>query len=405
MFQQRKPRLLWANLYCLLDSSSGASISVREMLRQLAYNGYEVEVIGATIFDAVSGMSALPPQWKKRLETTDILELNDAPLRHKLLMTNSHQRDAVTALEEAKWYEFYLHTLNTFKPDVVWFYGGRPFDYLISDEAKHRGIPVAAYLVNGNYTKTRWCRDVDCIITDTQATADYYHRKNGLTLTPVGKFIDPKMVVAAEHLRRNVLFVNPTFEKGAALVVQIALQLEQLRPDIQLEVVESRGSWRGMVEYVSARLGKPRTGLSNVQVMPHSRNMRPLYSRARMVLAPSLWWESGSRVLAEAMLNAIPALVTDNGGNREMVGEGGIAIALPANYHAKPYIELLTSELLEQFVAQIICCYDDEQFYQTLVAQATLYGCTTHHISTSTQKLLKVFGKLIASSSKELSYK
>ena len=396
MCPQRQPRLLWANVYCLLDSSSGASMSVREMLRQLVGNGYEVEVIGATIFDAESGMSALPQEWKKRLATTDILELNDSPLRHKLLMTNSYQRDAMTALEEAKWYEFYLYTLDTFKPDVVWFYGGRPFDYLISDEAKQRGIPVAAYLVNGNYTKTRWCRDVNCIITDTRATADYYHRKKGLTLTPVGKFIDPARVVAAELLRRNILFVNPTLEKGAALVIQIAMQLERQRPDIQFEVVESRGNWRGLVEYVSARIGTPRTSLSNVRVMQHCLDMRPLYSRARILLAPSLWWESGSRVLAEAMLNAIPALVTDNGGNREMVAEGGIAIALPANYHVKPYTELLTSELLERFVMEIICCYDDEQFYQTLVTQAHMVGEQRHAMASSARKLVEAFNQLQA---------
>jgi len=366
------------------------------MLRQLAGNGYEVEVIGATIFDAERGMSALPQEWKKRLATTDILELNDAPLRHKLLMTNSHQRDAMTALEEAKWYEFYLHTLDTFKPDLVWFYGGRPFDYLISDEAKQRGLPVAAYLVNGNYTKTRWCRDVNCIITDTQATADYYHRKNGLTLTPVGKFIEPAMVVAAEHLRRNILFVNPTLEKGAALVIQIAIQLERQRPDIQFDVVESRGNWRGLVEYVTARLGTPRRSLSNVQVSPHCRDMHPVYSRARMLLAPSLWWESGSRVLAEAMLNAIPALVTDNGGNREMVGEGGIAIALPANYHAKPYVELLTPDLLEQFIEPITRCYDDEVYYQKLVVQAQIAGEQRHAMVDSFGKLVDAFSQLLA---------
>jgi len=371
-------------------------MSVREMLRQLACNGYEVEVIGATIFDAESGMSALPQEWKKRLATTDILEMNDSPLCHKLLMTNSHQRDAMTALEEAKWYEFYLHTLDTFKPDLVWFYGGRPFDYLISDEAKQRGIPVAAYLVNGNYTKTRWCRDVDCIITDTHATADYYHRKNGLTLTPVGKFIDPATVVAAEHLRRNILFVNPTLEKGAAIVIQIAMHLERQRPDIPFEVVESRGSWRGLVEYVSARLGTPRTSLSNVMVMQHCRDMRPLYSRARLLLAPGLWWESGSRVLAEAMLNALPALVTDNAGNREMVGDGGIAIALPANYHEKPYAELLNPELLDRFVTQIICCYDDEQFYQTLVTQAHMVGEQRHAMAGSLRKLFETFDLFLA---------
>jgi hypothetical protein len=37
---RRKPRLLWANLYCLLDTSSGASMSVRQMLMQLVQAGY-----------------------------------------------------------------------------------------------------------------------------------------------------------------------------------------------------------------------------------------------------------------------------------------------------------------------------------------------------------------------------
>ena len=56
----RKPRVLWANSYCLLDTSSGASISVREMLLQLAVNGYEVAVLGATVFDSEKGLSKLP---------------------------------------------------------------------------------------------------------------------------------------------------------------------------------------------------------------------------------------------------------------------------------------------------------------------------------------------------------
>ena len=370
-------------------------MSVREMLRQLAFCGYEVEVIGATIFDAGSGMSALPEHWKNRLKKTDILELRDTPLVHKLLMTNSHQRDAMTSIEEAKWYEFYLHLLDSFKPDLVWFYGGRPFDYLISDEAKQRGIPVAAYLVNGNYAKTRWCRDVDLIVTDTKATAEYYYCKNGLTLTPVGKFIDPVAVVASEHSRQNILFVNPSLEKGAAIVVQIAMELEKQRTDIQFEVVESRGNWCDLVQYISSRMDSPREHLNNVLVTKHARDMRPVYSRARILLAPSLWWESGSRVLAEAMLNAIPSIVTDNGGNAEMIGEGGITIALPARYHEKPYAELLTPELLDQFVRHIVQLYDNEPLYIDYTDRARAAGVTLHKMDNSARKLIEALDGLI----------
>ncbi len=379
-----------------MDSSSGASLSVREMLRQLVCCGYEVEVIGATVFDAESGMSILPKNWKRRLEKTDILELEDAPLLHKLLMTSSHKRDAMTALEEAKWYEFYLHTLDIFMPDLVWFYGGRPFDFLISDEARHRGISVAAYLVNGNYTKTRWCRDVDLIVTDSKATAEYYFSKNGLVLTPVGKFIDQSAVVAEEHFRRNVLFVNPSLEKGAVIVVQIAMQLERQRPDIQFEVVESRGNWSALLQYVSKCSGHQRDRLENVLVTRHTREMRAVYSRARLLLAPCLWWESGSRVLAEAMLNAIPAIVTDRGGNAEMIGAGGITIALPAIYHEKPYTRLLEPQLLDLFVERIIEFYDNESRYNEYVVLAREAGEALHNTGDSTRKLFEAFNSLIS---------
>jgi len=206
---QRRPRILWANFYCLLDRSSGASLSIRQMLRQLSFNGYEVFIIGATVFDSDHAASVLPVNWREQLATTDILDLDDPPLKHRLLITASHQRDRMMTFEDAKWYEFYIHVLERFKPDLVWFYGGRPIDYLIADEARHRRIPVAAYLVNENYTKTRWCRDVDLILTDTEATANYYRDKLGLCLTPVGKFIDADAVMVSEHFRKTVLFVNP----------------------------------------------------------------------------------------------------------------------------------------------------------------------------------------------------
>ncbi len=365
------------------------------MLRQLAKTGFEVEIIGATVFDAVTGMSALPANWKKRLETTDILELSDPPLVHKLLMTDTHTRDRMTAFEEAKWYEFYTHTLDTFKPDIVWFYGGRPFDYLIADEAKHRGIPVAAYLANGNYTKTRWCRDVDLILTDTKATAAHYYARNGLTLLPVGKFIDPQAVIAAEHLRQNILFVNPSLEKGAALVVQIAIELEKQRPDIRFEVVASRGNWPELVKQISAITGNPRENLENVHVTQHVTDMRPVYARARIVLSPSLWWESGSRVLAEAMLNGIPAIVTANGGNAEMIGAAGIVLSLPSAYYEKPYTKLLDSEQLQQFVKCIVELSDNHTRYNDYIEQARTVGDKDHNIGQNTQKLLYALNGLV----------
>lgn len=355
-----------------------------------------MHVLGATNFDSVSGMSRLPENWRLRLDTTDVLELKDEPLLHRLLMTRHHIRDAMTAFEEAKWFELYVHILDTLQPDLVWFYGGRPLDFLIADEAKQRNIPVAAYLVNGNYTRARWCRDVDLIITDTRATAAHYYRRLGLQLVPVGKFIDPSVVVSSERQREYVLFVNPMLEKGGGLIVQIAMHLEKRRPDIRFEVVESRGNWDSLVQFVAGKLGALRPGLNNVLVTPITSDMSPVYARARILLAPALWWESGSRVVAEAMVNGIPAIVTDNGGNKEMSGDGGILIQLPERYYSKPYDELLDPELLERFAALIVRFHDDQQFYNEFVDKALYAGRHLHDMGRNTAKLDAAFSALIS---------
>ena len=390
MIKKRKPRILWANVCCLLDTSSGASLSVREMLRQLDAHGYEVAILGATVFDAQMGVS----QVKHALETVRknrkrMIEIQDGSLTHRLITTASVFRKDMTSLEEGSWYGQYIQMLDTFRPDLVWFYGGQPFDFLIPDEARYRNIPTAALLVNGNYQGRRWFRDVDIILTDSKATAEMYRRTQGYHVYPVGKFVNPENVVSSEHTRQRLLFINPTLEKGAGIVVQLAILLERQRPDIIFEVVQSRGDWHEHVKHITASLGEPRTGLQNVIVTPSTKDMRSVYGRARIVLSLSLWWESGSRVLAEAMLNGIPAIITDRGGPPEMIGNAGLKLRLPERFHEKPYKRLPKPELLTPLVHKIIELYDDESLYQEFVARARYVGATVHDLSISTRRLMQ----------------
>lgn len=212
----RKPRLLWANPYCLLDTSSGASMSVREMLRQLVAQGYEVRILGCTLFDNPKGAGRLQQIWQGMpVQTGQFFDAADGELTHQLLVTANTFRDELTSREENAWLGQYVYLLDSFKPDVVWFYGGYSLDLLIADEARSRGIPSAFYLVNGNYLKSpRWCRDIDLVLTDSQNTSDLYRQKMGFVATPIGKFIDPARFVAERHERRHLLFVNPSWEKA-----------------------------------------------------------------------------------------------------------------------------------------------------------------------------------------------
>lgn len=301
----------------------------------------------------------------------------------------------MTAKEENTWFGNYRALLHGFKPDLVYYYGGKPLDLLIAAESKANGVPVAAYLANGNYGSTNWCRDVDLILTDSHATAQMYERTQGIKPVPVGAFIDPRPVVATRHSRKHVLFINPSPQKGVGVVVRLAMMLEKRRPDIVFEVVESRGSWQEMLEVFSTGLGTPRNKLDNVIVTPNTTDMRPIFGRARLLLAPSLWWESSGRVLAEAMMNGIPALVTDRGGMPEMIRDGGIKIQFPPQCYEKPYTTLPVEALLERVVEEIIRLYDDQPYYEAYALKAKQVGLELHGLERNTQRLVDALSPLM----------
>lgn len=393
--QKRKPRLLWANPFCLLDTSSGASMTVRQMLLQLVANGYEVQVLGATVFDNPKGMGRLKEQYPNlSAHQHEMIEAVDGPLTHNLVVSYSYNRNHFTTHEEGLWYGQYLYMLDSFKPDIVWFYGGQTLDMLIADEARDRGIPVAFYLANGHYKAPRWCRDVDLILTDSQATADMYRNTIGFAAKPVGKFIAPENFIAEHHERKRVLFVNPSWQKGASVFIQLAEKLEQRRPDIELEVVEARADWPAVLRETTRSMGQQRSSLSNVTLTANTSDMRPPYSRARVLVAPSLWWESSGRVLAEAMLNGIPALITNRGGMPEMIGNAGIAFDFPDVCYEESYQHLLSDEELQPLMDAVIRFYDDEALYQEYVARARQVGKEKHHLARATERLLSALSPL-----------
>jgi glycosyltransferase involved in cell wall biosynthesis len=385
----RRPRLLWANAYCLLDTSSGASMTIREMLMQLAATMIDVRVLGATNFDSDRGTNLIKTHpHALQAKPGEMLVIRDGKLVHNLFVTANITRGKMAAREEMHWHMRYVQLLMEFKPDLVFFYGGYPLDFLVPDEARSRGVPSAAYIANGNYHGTRWCRDVDLILTDSEATASLYDQWLGLKMNPVGKFINQDGFVAKAHTRKNLLFVNPSPTKGVGVVLRLAAMLRKRRPDILIEVVESRGKWSEALAAFRPVLGREISDLPNVTVTPHATDMRPIYGRARVLLAPSLWWESSGRVLAEAMLNGIPAVVTNRGGMPEMVRDGGVAIDLPQKYFIKPFMAVPEEAELEPFMNAIIEMFDDEEKYKAFVANARRVGEEQHHISVSTRRLM-----------------
>jgi glycosyltransferase involved in cell wall biosynthesis len=241
-------------------------------------------------------------------------------------------------------------------------------------------------LANGNFSGKRWCREVDLVITNSEATAKLYKEKDGIESTTIGPFVNPKSVVAEIREPKNVVAINPSLAKGAAIVAAVATKLEHRRPDITFEIVESRGNWDAILRSVQTQLNHEVRSLNNVIKTPNQTDMRLVYGRTRILLILSLWWESLPRVAIEAILNGIPCIGTDYGGTPEAIQKAGHIIQMPDECHRAPYNKLPNQEKIDE-VADAVMNLSDDRSSLNQFEEAALKKKESYSLESRTQNL------------------
>jgi glycosyltransferase involved in cell wall biosynthesis len=120
---------------------------------------------------------------------------------------------------------------------------------------------------------------------------------------------------------RYLTMINPVPIKGIGTALRVAARL----PEQRFLVVESwplDGRALAAIERVLAHL-------PNVRFIRRQVDMREVYGQTRILLVPSAWEEAGARVVREAQLSGIPAIVSRRGGLPEAAGAGAIVIDDP----------------------------------------------------------------------------
>lgn len=130
--------------------------------------------------------------------------------------------------------------------------------------------------------------------------------------------------------------------------------------------------------------------MNNVVVTPTQADVRGVYERARVFLAPSLCWEVGGRVVAEAAINGIPSLITDRGGLPETAGDGGLRLTLPEAFYESPYDKRLSDAAVTAVVGRLTRLYEDPAYYQQLSDKAHMQARQKHGLAANTDRLERV---------------
>lgn len=121
---------------------------------------------------------------------------------------------------------------------------------------------------------------------------------------------------ATETSRENVTFINPHPHKGLDMALGVAERCSEI-PFVFVE------AW-GLGAEDRQRLLKRLAALPNVTLRPPTQDMKAVYGKARIVIAPSQWEEAFGRAAVEPQFSGIPVVASARGGLPEAVGPGGL---------------------------------------------------------------------------------
>lgn len=325
-------KLLWISPYSMHDTSSGAALQCRIMLQQLAKRGVEVKALGSFIFDNPSGKSMFTDLEEKLKGEEKVFNLHDEGIEYIYVRCEDTAIHKWNYDEQMLWYSKFQEIIRVFKPDVVMGFGGDCASMAARAELQRRGIPVVYVVCNGNH-KSYSFYDCDMVLTDSKATAAFYGNNFGINVLPMGQFIIPEHVIAEKKEPKYVTLINPAPAKGVSLFARLALMAQKELPDVRFLSIKSRGDFAASVQalHLPDSEEKPFTmeQFKNVDRAEHMSNVKPIYAATKVLVIPSLLYESWGRVVTEAILNGIPVLSSTMGGLPEAVGEGGICLDVP----------------------------------------------------------------------------
>lgn len=316
------------------EFSGGVQASTDHLAKELQARGHRAAVLAALFGDGVFGFTT-----RVRLKLSRQPAVIDGFPGYPVIRT---------------WFPWQgvPFAVRAFRPDVavVQCHNSVP----IGKALLAQDVPVVVYLRNMEFEEL--AGDLSELqpalyIANSQFTARAYAEKFGIEATVIPPTIDPARY-ATPTTGEHVTFINPYPEKGFELAVRIAARC----PDIPFLFVES---WKLDDDHL-ARIRQAIAPHGNIRLERRTSDMKTVYGRTGILLAPSQWEEAWGRVASEAHCSGIPVVGSRRGGLPEAIGEGGVVLD-----HDAP---------LDAWVGAVRRLWDDAGEYERLSAAARRFS-------------------------------
>ena len=408
-------RFLLINNHCISDSTAGVTQSLRTIMEWLTDAGHECRILTTARFESrvpftieehlrqhgvdVAAPAAAPrgrrQAGQRRSTAAPVVHYAVRNVPVTLLLTRHNDESRPHQGESAQYLSLVDEFLDDFAPDQVIACNGHPMIFSALAAARRRGI-TTAYAVRGfGYYHRRYFDDVDHVFTCSQFLTDVYQEKLALTSTPLEPPLDWSTVIAPTDSRAFVTFVHPSPHKGLFLFARLADMLGARRPDIPVLVVQS-GHTAGALNAI-AELDFSR--YPQIMAAPPVPTPAEYFALTRVLLVPSIWEEPFGRVAAEAMVNAIPPIVSNRGslpnvvGGDAAAGGGGRVVPIP-EWMTPDTTRLPTEAELEPWYRALCTIWDDSALYDEIASRARQIAEARYSEDVSRRKHVTYFTSL-----------
>jgi glycosyltransferase involved in cell wall biosynthesis len=312
------------------EFNGGVQSSTHHLIKQLQKNGHQASVLASLFGDGFFGLKC---RVKMKL------------FRQPAAVDNYPGYTVIRTWFPWKVADFAVQKV---KPDVAIVQCHK--SVLIGKALQEQNIPLVVYLRNVEFHELAGdLRDLKSAIyiANSEFTAKAYKEKFGIDSTVIPPTIDQSQY-STPTTKEYVTLINPYEEKGFELAVRIARECPEI-PFLFVESWKLSDDHRADIEKIIAPLG-------NVKLQGRTSDMKTVYGRTKILLAPSKWEEAWGRVASEAHCSGIPVIGSRRGGLPEAIGSGGVVL----DYDAP----------LENWVKTVKELWNDEEHYKNLSRSA-----------------------------------
>ena len=409
-------RFLLVNNHCITDPTAGVTQSLRTIMEWLADAGHACHILTTARFESSVTFTIEDHLGQQGIDLTRDASPHapskrsgrkqraaDRPVVHyavrdvpvTLLLTRHNDESRPDRAEAGQYLALLDTLLDEFAPGQLIACNGHPMILKAMARARERGITTAFAVRGFGYYEKRYFEDVDHAFTCSDFLTDLYRDKVGLVSTPLEPPLEWASVLAPSESRAFVTFVNPSPHKGLLLFARLADMLGSRRPDIPILVVQSGHSGGSL----NAIPGVDFSRYPQIMAAPPVPTPADYFALTRILVVPSVWEEPFGRVAAEAMINAIPPLVSNRGSLPQVVGgdfsEGGGGRVLPIpDWMTFKTTKLPSEQEIEPWYEAVCTLWDDLTLYHLVATRAHQIAVERYSESVSRKKHVDYFTSL-----------